>query len=45
MDMLAEKMGVDPFEFRYKNLYNDGRRPRRPGRSPEVLVPRASCST
>ena len=23
MDMLAEKMGEDPFEFRYKNLYNE----------------------
>ncbi len=23
VDMLAEKMGEDPFEFRYKNLYNE----------------------
>ncbi len=23
IDMLAEKMGEDPFEFRYKNLYNE----------------------
>lgn len=24
IDMLAEKMGEDPFEFRYKNLYHEG---------------------
>ncbi len=24
MDMLAEKMGVDPFELRYKNIYRPG---------------------
>ncbi len=24
MDMLAEKVGVDPFEIRYRNIYRDG---------------------
>lgn len=24
MDMLAEKIGMDPFEFRYQNIYRDG---------------------
>ena len=44
MDMLAEKMGEDPFEFRYKNLYNetldDADRPEA-GRAGAA----ASCST
>lgn len=24
IDMLAEKMGIDPFEFRYRNIYREG---------------------
>lgn len=26
IDMLAEKAGIDPFEFRYQNVYRDGER-------------------
>ncbi len=37
MDMLAEKMGEDPFEFRYKNLYNENSTTPT-GQKPEVLV-------
>jgi len=37
MDMLAEKMGEDPFEFRYKNLYNDASTTPT-GQKPDVLV-------
>jgi len=37
MDMLAEKMGEDPLEFRYKNLY-DERSTTPTGQKPEVLV-------
>jgi len=24
MDLLAEKAGIDPFEFRYRNVYREG---------------------
>jgi aldehyde oxidoreductase len=37
MDILAEKMGEDPFEFRYKNLYNETSTTPT-GQKPEVLV-------
>ncbi|SJZ66446.1 molybdopterin-dependent aldehyde oxidoreductase [Consotaella salsifontis] len=37
IDMLAEKMGEDPFEFRYKNLYNESSTTPT-GQKPEVLV-------
>ncbi len=37
IDMLAEKMGEDPFEFRYKNLYNEASTTPT-GQKPEVLV-------
>jgi len=37
MDMLAEKMGEDPFEFRYKNLYNETSTTPT-GQKPDVLV-------
>lgn len=37
VDMLAEKMGEDPFEFRYKNLYNENSTTPT-GQKPEVLV-------
>lgn len=37
VDMLAEKMGEDPFEFRYKNLYNETSTTPT-GQKPEVLV-------
>ncbi|MCE1237300.1 MAG: molybdopterin-dependent oxidoreductase [Hyphomicrobiales bacterium] len=37
IDMLAEKMGEDPFEFRYKNLYNESSTSPT-GQKPEVLV-------
>src|SRR5271165_1109135 len=37
MDMLAEQMGEDPFEFRYKNLYNDASTTPT-GQKPDVLV-------
>jgi len=37
MDMLAEKMGEDPLEFRYKNLYNETSTTPT-GQKPEVLV-------
>ncbi|WP_040620775.1 molybdopterin-dependent aldehyde oxidoreductase [Rhodovulum sp. PH10] len=37
IDMLAEKMGEDPFEFRYKNLY-DETSTTPTGQKPEVLV-------
>ncbi|WP_119309919.1 molybdopterin-dependent aldehyde oxidoreductase [Cohaesibacter haloalkalitolerans] len=37
MDILAEKMGEDPFEFRYKNLYNENSTTPT-GQKPEVLV-------
>ncbi len=37
IDMLAEKMGEDPFEFRYKNLYNENSTTPT-GQKPEVLV-------
>ena len=37
IDMLAEKMGADPFEFRYKNLYNENSTTPT-GQKPEVLV-------
>ena len=37
MDMLAEKMGEDPFEFRYKNLYNENSTTPT-GQKPDVLV-------
>jgi aldehyde oxidoreductase len=37
IDMLAEKMGEDPFEFRYKNLYNETSTTPT-GQKPDVLV-------
>jgi aldehyde oxidoreductase len=37
IDMLAEKMGEDPFEFRYKNLYNENSTSPT-GQKPEVHV-------
>ncbi len=37
MDILAEKMGEDPFEFRYKNLYNETSTTPT-GQKPDVLV-------
>ena len=37
VDMLAEKMGEDPFEFRYKNLYNE-KSTTPTGQKPDVLV-------
>ncbi len=37
IDMLAEKMGEDPFEFRYKNLYNENSTTPT-GQKPDVLV-------
>jgi aldehyde oxidoreductase len=37
IDVLAEKMGEDPFEFRYKNLY-DETSTSPTGQKPEVLV-------
>ncbi|MDR3372839.1 MAG: molybdopterin-dependent oxidoreductase, partial [Ancalomicrobiaceae bacterium] len=37
MDMLAEKMGEDPLEFRYKNLYNEASTTPT-GQVPDVLV-------
>jgi aldehyde oxidoreductase len=37
IDMLAEKMGEDPLEFRYKNLYNETSTTPT-GQKPEVLV-------
>ena len=37
MDMLAERMGEDPFEFRYKNLYNETSTTPT-GQKPDVLV-------
>jgi aldehyde oxidoreductase len=37
IDMLAEKMGADPFEFRYKNLYNETSTTPT-GQKPDVLV-------
>nr|WP_284701382.1 molybdopterin-dependent aldehyde oxidoreductase [Rhodoplanes tepidamans] len=37
IDILAEKMGEDPFEFRYKNLYNETSTTPT-GQKPEVLV-------
>ncbi|MDR3373019.1 MAG: molybdopterin-dependent oxidoreductase, partial [Ancalomicrobiaceae bacterium] len=37
MDMLAEKMGEDPLEFRYKNLYNETSTTPT-GQVPDVLV-------
>lgn len=37
IDMLAEKMGEDPLEFRYKNLYNENSTTPT-GQKPEVLV-------
>jgi len=37
VDMLAEKMGEDPFEFRYKNLYNENSTTPT-GQKPDVLV-------
>jgi aldehyde oxidoreductase len=37
IDVLAEKMGEDPFEFRYKNLYREGSTTPT-GQTPEVLV-------
>ena len=37
MDMLAEKMGEDPFEFRYKNLYTENSTTPT-GQKPEVHV-------
>ena len=37
VDMLAEKMGEDPFEFRYKNLYNETSTTPT-GQKPDVLV-------
>ena len=44
MDMLAEKMGMDPFELRYKNLYRARRHHAdRPG--PRRLLPARGCST
>lgn len=39
MDILAEKMGEDPFEFRYKNLYNETSTTPT-GQKPDVLVMR-----
>lgn len=36
MDVLAEKMGVDPFELRYKNIYREGATSPT-GQAPEVL--------
>ncbi len=36
MDELAEKMGMDPFELRYKNIYRRAPPPR-PGQTPEVF--------
>jgi aldehyde oxidoreductase len=37
MDVLAEKMGEDPFEFRYKNLYNETSTTPT-GQKPDVVV-------
>jgi aldehyde oxidoreductase len=37
IDILAEKMGADPFEFRYQNLYNETSTTPT-GQKPEVLV-------
>jgi aldehyde oxidoreductase len=37
IDMLAEEMGEDPFEFRYKNLYNE-HSTTPTGQKPDVLV-------
>ena len=37
IDILAEKMGEDPFEFRYKNLYSENSTTPT-GQKPEVLV-------
>ncbi len=37
IDMLAEKVGEDPFEFRYKNLYNENSTTPT-GQKPDVLV-------
>jgi aldehyde oxidoreductase len=37
IDMLAEKMGEDPLEFRYKNLYNENSTTPT-GQKPDVLV-------
>ena len=37
IDMLAEKMGADPFEFRYRNLYNENSTSPT-GQKPEVHV-------
>lgn len=37
MDVLAEKMGIDPFELRYKNIYREGTGCTTPtGQEPEV---------
>ncbi len=44
IDMLAEKMGEDPFEFRYKNLYNENSTTPT-GQKPDVLRASASSST
>ena len=38
IDMLAEKMGEDPFEFRYKNLYNENSTTPT-GQKPEAELP------
>lgn len=38
MDVLAEKMGIDPFELRYQNIYREGTGCTTPtGQSPEVF--------
>ena len=38
MDVLAEKMGIDPFELRYKNIYREGTGCTTPtGQVPEVF--------
>lgn len=38
MDILAEKMGIDPFELRYKNIYREGSGCTTPtGQVPEVF--------
>ncbi len=43
IDELAEKMGMDPFELRYKNVYRPGATTQ-PGRPPK-LPPSWRCST
>ncbi len=37
IDMLAEKMGIDPFEFRYRNIYRPGATTPT-GQTPDVYV-------